>query len=126
MPRTFKQWTPATAELELLHECWLARLAPARIAAQLGIAEPKLKRFMRRVHAARDMPRPEPARPRHQASSSDAGEDPKAAAAQRFNDHGIARRTAALSPWRPCQSTASATAQPSARSASGATTKAMS
>ena len=32
MPRTFKQWTPATAELELLHECWLARLPPARIA----------------------------------------------------------------------------------------------
>jgi hypothetical protein len=26
MPRTFKQWTPAAAELELLHECWLARL----------------------------------------------------------------------------------------------------
>ena len=32
MSRTFKQWTPATAELELLHECWLARLPPARIA----------------------------------------------------------------------------------------------
>jgi hypothetical protein len=32
MPRTFKQWTPATAELELLHECWLARLPPAKIA----------------------------------------------------------------------------------------------
>ena len=32
MPRTFKPWTPATAELELLHECWLGRLPPARIA----------------------------------------------------------------------------------------------
>ncbi len=53
MSRTFKPWTPATAELELLHECWLARLPPARIAARLGISEPKLKRFMRRVHAAR-------------------------------------------------------------------------
>jgi hypothetical protein len=75
MPRTFIQWTPATAELELLHECWLARLPPAMIAARLGISEPKLKRFMRRVHAAREMPRPEPARPRqprHQAPSSDA------------------------------------------------------
>ena len=75
MPRTFKQWTPATAELELLHECWLARLPPAKIAARLCISEPKLNRFMRRVHAAREMPRPEPARarqPRHQASSSDA------------------------------------------------------
>jgi hypothetical protein len=71
MPRTFKQWTPATAELELLHECWLARLPPAKIA-RLCISEPKLKRFMRRIHAAREMPRPEPARPRHQASSSDA------------------------------------------------------
>jgi hypothetical protein len=35
MPRTFKQWTPATAELELLYECWLARLPPAKIAARL-------------------------------------------------------------------------------------------
>jgi hypothetical protein len=73
MPRTFKQWTPSAAELELLHECWLARLPPARIAARLGISEPKLKRFMRRVRAARAMPRPEPARPRqprHQAPSS--------------------------------------------------------
>jgi hypothetical protein len=35
----------------------------------------QLKRFMRRVHAARAMPRPEPARPRqprHPAPSSDA------------------------------------------------------
>jgi hypothetical protein len=75
MPRTFKQWTPATAELELLHECWLARLPPAKIAARLGISEPKLTRFMRRLKAAREMPRPEPARPRQpsrQASSSDA------------------------------------------------------
>jgi hypothetical protein len=73
MPRTFKQWTPATAELELLHECWLARLPPARIAARLVISEPKFNRFMRRVPAARDMPQPEPARPRqprHQAPSS--------------------------------------------------------
>jgi hypothetical protein len=73
MPRTFKPWNPAAAELELLHECWLARLPPAMIAARLHISEPKLKRFMRRVHAAREMPRPEPARPRqprHQASSS--------------------------------------------------------
>ena len=62
-------------ELELLHECWLARLPPARIAARLGISEPKLNRFMRWVHSARAMPRPEPAKPRqlrHQASSSDA------------------------------------------------------
>jgi hypothetical protein len=51
MPRTFKQWTPATAELELLHECWLARLPPAKIAARLCISEPKLKRFMRRGDA---------------------------------------------------------------------------
>src|SRR5580704_11028350 len=75
MARVFKPWTPATAELELLHECWLARLPPARIAARLGISEPKLNRFMRRVHSARAMPRPEPAKPRqlrHQASSSDA------------------------------------------------------
>jgi hypothetical protein len=53
----------------------LARLPPAKIAARLCISEPKLKRFMRRVHAAREMPRPEPARPRqprHQAPSSDA------------------------------------------------------
>jgi hypothetical protein len=64
MPRTFKPWTPATSELELLHECWLARLPPAMIAARLGISETKLKRFLRRVHAAREMPRPEPARPR--------------------------------------------------------------
>jgi hypothetical protein len=70
MPRTFKQWTPATAELELLHECWLARLPPARIAARLGVSEAKLNRFMRRVHAAREMPRPGPARPRHQAPAS--------------------------------------------------------
>ena len=73
MSRTFKPWTPATAELELLHECWLARLPPARIAARLGISEPKLTRFLRRVHAAREMPRPEPARPRqprHEAPSS--------------------------------------------------------
>jgi hypothetical protein len=72
MPRTFKQWTPATPELELLHECWLGRLPPAKIAARLCISEPKLKRFMRRVHAAREMPRPElarPRQPRHQASS---------------------------------------------------------
>ena len=62
MPRTFKVWTPSAAELELLHECWLARLPPARIAVRLGISEPKLKRFVARVHAARDMPRPEPAR----------------------------------------------------------------
>ena len=53
MPRTFKQWNPSAAELELLHECWLARLPPAKIAARLGISEPKLKRFMRRIHAAR-------------------------------------------------------------------------
>jgi hypothetical protein len=60
-----------TAELELLHECWLARLPPARIAARLGISEPKLKRFMRRVHAARAMPRPaRPRQLRHQAPSS--------------------------------------------------------
>ena len=76
MPRTFKPWTPATAELELLHECWLARLPPARIAARLGISEPKLKRFLCRVHAAREMPRPpEPARPhppRLQTPSSNA------------------------------------------------------
>jgi hypothetical protein len=75
MPRTFKQWEPATAEPELLHECWLARLPPAMIVARLGISEPKLNRFMRRVHAAREMPGPEPARPRqprHEASSSDA------------------------------------------------------
>jgi hypothetical protein len=74
MPRTFKQWTPATAELELLHYCCRARLPPAVIAARLGISEPKLNRFMRRVRAAREMPRPEPARPRqlhHQAPSSD-------------------------------------------------------
>jgi hypothetical protein len=49
MPRTFKQWTPATAELELLHECWLARLPPARIAARLGISEPKLNRCSQTV-----------------------------------------------------------------------------
>jgi hypothetical protein len=51
------------------------RLPPAKIAARLGISEPKLNRFMRRVHAAREMPRPEPARPhqlRHQAPSSSA------------------------------------------------------
>ena len=48
MPRTFKRWTPATAELELLHECWRVRLPPARIAARLCISEPKLNRFMRR------------------------------------------------------------------------------
>jgi hypothetical protein len=52
MPRTFKQWTPATAELELLHECWLARLPPAKIAARVCISEPKLNGscggFMRR------------------------------------------------------------------------------
>jgi hypothetical protein len=73
MPRTFKKWTPSAAELELLHECWLARLPPGNIAARLGISEPKLKRFMARVHAAREMPRPNPARPRqprHQAPSS--------------------------------------------------------
>ena len=73
MPRTFKQWTPVTAELELLHECWLARLPPAGIAARMGVSEPKLKRFMRRLKTARDMPRLEPARPRqprHQAPSS--------------------------------------------------------
>ena len=65
MSRTFKQWAPATAELDLLYECWLARLPPARIAARLGISEPKLARFLHRVHAAREMPRPpEPARPR--------------------------------------------------------------
>jgi hypothetical protein len=48
--------------------------AAAAIAARSGISEPKLKRFMRRLKTARDMPRPEPAtprRPRHQASSSD-------------------------------------------------------
>jgi len=59
----------------LLHECWLARLPPARIAARLGISEPKLTRFMRRLKTAREMPRPESARPRpprHQAPSSDA------------------------------------------------------
>jgi hypothetical protein len=75
MSRTFKPWTPATAELELLHECWLARLPPARITARLGISEPKLTRFLRRVHAARALPRPEPARPcpsPHQTPSSDA------------------------------------------------------
>jgi hypothetical protein len=75
MPRTFKVWTPSAAELELLHECWLARLPPAMIATRLGISEPKLKRFLRRVHAARAMPRPDPAKPRqlrHQAPSSDA------------------------------------------------------
>jgi hypothetical protein len=75
MPRTFKQWTPATAELELLLEYSLARLPPARIAARLGVSEPKLNRFMRRLKTARDMPRPEPARPRqprHEAPSSDA------------------------------------------------------
>jgi hypothetical protein len=75
MPRTFKQLTPSSAELELLHECWLARLPPAKIAARLCISEAKLKRFMRRVHSARAMSRAEPARPRqprHQASSSDA------------------------------------------------------
>ena len=74
MPRTFKQWTPSAAELELLRECWLARLPPAVIAARLGVSEPKLKRFMRRLKTARDMPRPEPARPRqprHEASSAD-------------------------------------------------------
>jgi hypothetical protein len=45
-----------------------------KIAARLCISEPKLKRFMRRLKTARDMPRPEPARPRQrpQASSSDA------------------------------------------------------
>ena len=64
MPRTFKPWTPSAADFELLYECWLARLPPARIAARLGISEPKLKRFLRRVHAAKEMPRPEPARPR--------------------------------------------------------------
>jgi hypothetical protein len=69
MPRIFKQWTPATAELELLHECWLARLTSAKIAARLCISEPKLTRFMRRVHAAREMPRPEPARPRQPRQS---------------------------------------------------------
>jgi hypothetical protein len=68
MPRTFKQWTPSTAELELLQECWLARLPPARIAARLCISEPKLTRFMRRLKAAREMPRPEPARPRQSAA----------------------------------------------------------
>ena len=75
MPRTFKPWTPSAADLELLHECWLARLLPARIAARLGISEPKLTRFLRRLKAAREMPRLEFARPRqpcHQASSSDA------------------------------------------------------
>jgi hypothetical protein len=73
MPRTFKQWTASAAELELLHECWLARLPPGNIAARLGISEPKLNRFMRRIHASRALPRPEPARPRqlrHQAPSS--------------------------------------------------------
>lgn len=78
MPRTFKQWTPAAPELELLHECWLARLPPAKIAARLCISEPKLK-AVRRVHAAREMPRSEPAKPRqprHQAPSSDADELP--------------------------------------------------
>jgi hypothetical protein len=63
-------WTPATAELELLHECWLARLPPAMIAARLGVSEPKLKRFMRRLKTACDMPRPEPARPPPAAPSS--------------------------------------------------------
>jgi hypothetical protein len=75
MPRTFKPWTPSAAELELLHECWLARLPPSTIAARLCISEPKLTRFLRRVPAAREMPRPEPARPRqprHQAPSGDA------------------------------------------------------
>jgi hypothetical protein len=48
MPRTFKQWTPATAELELLHECWLARLPPAMIAARLCISEPSCGGFIRR------------------------------------------------------------------------------
>jgi hypothetical protein len=42
MPRTFKQWIPSAAEIELLHECWLGRLPPAVIAARLGISEPKL------------------------------------------------------------------------------------
>jgi hypothetical protein len=28
MPQTFKPWNPAAAELELLHEYWLARLPP--------------------------------------------------------------------------------------------------
>jgi hypothetical protein len=47
-PRTFKQWTPATAELELLHECWLARVPPARIAARFGYFRTEVKP----VHAA--------------------------------------------------------------------------
>ena len=38
MSRVFKPWTPSAAELELLHECWLARLPPARIAARLCIS----------------------------------------------------------------------------------------
>ena len=73
MPRIFKPWNPSAAELELLHECWLARLPPARIAARLGISEAKLTRFTRRVRAAHDMPRAEPARPRqprHEAPPS--------------------------------------------------------
>jgi hypothetical protein len=75
MPRTFKVWTPSSAEIELLHDCCRARLPPAAIAARLGISEPKLKRFTARLKTARDMPRPEPARrrqPRHLAPSSDA------------------------------------------------------
>jgi hypothetical protein len=46
MPRTFKQWTPAAPELELLHECWLARLSPAKIAArQAAIPSPACGHF---------------------------------------------------------------------------------
>ena len=54
MARVFKQWIPSAAEIELLHECWLARLPPAVIAARLGISEPKLTRFTRRVRVYAD------------------------------------------------------------------------
>ena len=64
MPRTFKPWTPSAVELELLHECWLARLPPARIAARLGISELRLRRFEARLISARQS-MPPPARPGH-------------------------------------------------------------
>ena len=36
MPRTFKPWTPSAVELELLHECWLARLIDLCVPPEAG------------------------------------------------------------------------------------------
>ena len=55
MPRTFKQWTPATAELELLHECWLARLPPQLCGNELEGQDCAVVYFrteVKTVHAA--------------------------------------------------------------------------